>query len=148
MAGGTSYLGANDTQILIGLGRASQADRVEVRWPSGRTQSWTGLPAEQDLLIEEGHEPRLRPIAAPRTPSGASGTGQSRADGPKLLEPSSVSRSGRPTLCPLVPRRDSDPVVMELELGCDPAKRHVAAHAVFDRRDRTERLRRPRGLVT
>jgi enediyne biosynthesis protein E4 len=70
VAGGTSYLSANDTQILIGLGPVRQADRVEVRWPSGRTQSWSGLRADQDLLIEEGHDPRPRPVASPRSPRG------------------------------------------------------------------------------
>ena len=65
VAGGTSYLSAGDTQVLVGLGRAERADSVEVRWPSGRVQSWTGLPAGGDLLIEEGREPRPRAVAAP-----------------------------------------------------------------------------------
>ncbi len=67
VAGGTSYLSASDTQVLIGLGQAPRADSVVVRWPSGRVQSWTGLPAGADLLLEEGREPRPRPVAAPRT---------------------------------------------------------------------------------
>jgi hypothetical protein len=79
VAGGTSYLSAGDTQVLIGLGRAERAESVEVRWPSGRVQSWTGLPAGGDLLIEEGQEPRPRAVAAsgprisaPGPPSGPS----------------------------------------------------------------------------
>jgi hypothetical protein len=81
VAGGTSYLSASDTQVLIGLGSAARADRVEVHWPSGRIQSWTGLPTEQDLLIQEGHEPRARPAAAPRSRlrgPNQMGTGTSR----------------------------------------------------------------------
>jgi hypothetical protein len=66
VAGGTSYLSGSDTQVLVGLGPFVRADRVEVRWPSGRIQSWTDLPAERDLLIEEGHEPRARPVAPSR----------------------------------------------------------------------------------
>jgi hypothetical protein len=63
VTGGMSYLSCSDTQLLIGLGPAARADRVEVRWPSGRIQAWHGLPAEADLLIEEGREPRPRPVA-------------------------------------------------------------------------------------
>jgi hypothetical protein len=66
VAGGTSYLSASDTQLLVGLGSAAQAERVDVRWPSGRVQSWADVPTETDLLIEEGHDPRPRPVAAHR----------------------------------------------------------------------------------
>jgi hypothetical protein len=73
VAGATSYLSSSDTQVLVGLGQAPRADSVAVRWPSGRTQSWTGLPAGPDLLIEEGREPRPRPVAAPRPALKTSG---------------------------------------------------------------------------
>jgi hypothetical protein len=66
VAGGASYLSAGDTQVHVGLGQAARADSVEVHWPSGRVESWDHLPAGSDLLIEEGHEPRPRPVAAPR----------------------------------------------------------------------------------
>jgi hypothetical protein len=66
VAGGTSYLSASDTQVLLGIGPAVRADRVVVRWPSGRLQSLSDVPAEIDLLIEEGREPRPRPVAKPR----------------------------------------------------------------------------------
>jgi hypothetical protein len=68
VAGGTSYLSASDTQLLLGIGPAAQADRVVVRWPSGRVQSLTDVPAEIDLLLEEGREPRPRPVASARRP--------------------------------------------------------------------------------
>jgi hypothetical protein len=64
VAGGTSYLSASDTQILVGLGQATRADRVEVRWPSGHVDAWTDVPAEKDLLLEEGRKPRPRRVAA------------------------------------------------------------------------------------
>ncbi len=35
---GSSYLSASDRRLLFGLGKATQADRVEIRWPSGRVQ--------------------------------------------------------------------------------------------------------------
>jgi hypothetical protein len=88
VAGGTSYLGAGDTQVLIGLGGAPRADSIEVRWPSGRVQSWKGLAAEEDLLIEEGREPRRRPVKDPGPRPRASGPPPSSA-------PNAPGSSGR-----------------------------------------------------
>ena len=33
---GSSYLSASDRRLTFGLGKASQADRLEIRWPSGK----------------------------------------------------------------------------------------------------------------
>jgi hypothetical protein len=65
VAAGTSYLSASDPRVLFGLGTRSRVDRLEVRWPSGRVQSWTDLPADQGLEITEGSEPKPEPIAPP-----------------------------------------------------------------------------------
>jgi hypothetical protein len=62
IVGGTSYLSASDTQVLVGVGMVEKADRVDVRWASGRLESWTAVPTETDLLIEEGHAPRPRHV--------------------------------------------------------------------------------------
>jgi hypothetical protein len=59
LAGGTSYLGASDPRIIVGIGDAGRVDRLEVRWPSGAARSWSGLNADRFLRIEEGSpEPR------------------------------------------------------------------------------------------
>jgi hypothetical protein len=34
--GGGSYASANDTKMLIGVGKVTKIDRVEIRWPSGQ----------------------------------------------------------------------------------------------------------------
>ena len=39
--GGGSYASANDPRLLVGLGAAERVDRVEIRWPSGRTTTLT-----------------------------------------------------------------------------------------------------------
>jgi hypothetical protein len=84
VAGGMSYLSASDTQVLVGIGSAARADRVEVRWPSGRIQSWANVPAEIDLLIEEGQEPRPRPVTEPRLIlNRAARTSSSLSKGPR-----------------------------------------------------------------
>ncbi len=57
VAGGTSYLSASDRRVLVGLGTADKVDRLTVRWPDGKTQSWSRLRAGQSLVIVEGGEP-------------------------------------------------------------------------------------------
>jgi hypothetical protein len=63
---GASYLSASDTRVLLGLGSTSRVDRLKVRWPSGRTEAWNNLPADQFLQVQEGGMPEPQPIAAPR----------------------------------------------------------------------------------
>ena len=38
--GGGSYLSASERRLLVGLGPARRAERVTVRWPSGREQTF------------------------------------------------------------------------------------------------------------
>jgi hypothetical protein len=51
---GSSYLSQNDLRVHVGLGEAAQADRIEIRWPSGKTETIPPVPAGQQLTIEEG----------------------------------------------------------------------------------------------
>jgi len=51
---GSSYLSQNDLRAHFGLGAAAAADRIEVMWPSGRTESVAGVAANQIVTIEEG----------------------------------------------------------------------------------------------
>jgi len=51
---GSSYLSQNDLRAHFGLGTAARADRIEVRWPSGRTDTVSGVAANQIITIEEG----------------------------------------------------------------------------------------------
>jgi enediyne biosynthesis protein E4 len=53
---GTGYLSAHDPRLWFGLGDATEIDRLEVRWPTGRHQSWTNLAADRILEIEEDRE--------------------------------------------------------------------------------------------
>jgi hypothetical protein len=56
LTGGGSYLSASERRLLIGLGSAESADRVTVRWPSGRRQVFHNLPARRWWRIQEGQE--------------------------------------------------------------------------------------------
>jgi hypothetical protein len=54
--GGGSYLSAHDPREVLGLGTATKADWVEIKWPqpSGRVERFTDLPINKYLTIVEG----------------------------------------------------------------------------------------------
>lgn len=54
--GGGSYLSASERRLLVGLGGADRADRVTVRWPSGRVQHFGPLQGNAGYLLREGME--------------------------------------------------------------------------------------------
>ena len=51
---GSSYLGQPDLRVHFGLGGATRADRLEIRWPSGATETVENLPASHIFTIGEG----------------------------------------------------------------------------------------------
>ena len=60
--GGGSYLSAGDPRLHFGLGASPSAYTVEVRWPSGRVDSFAGLKADRGYALREG-DPVERPLA-------------------------------------------------------------------------------------
>ena len=49
----SSYYSHDDLRVHFGLGRTTSADRIEVRWPSGRQQVVTNVPAGRVVTIKE-----------------------------------------------------------------------------------------------
>lgn len=49
----SSYLSANDPRLHFGLGRSTTAD-LEIFWPSGIKETYSGLKADQLIHIREG----------------------------------------------------------------------------------------------
>jgi hypothetical protein len=50
-----SYLSASDARVHFGLGGgAGRVDSLTVRWPSGRTDTFTDLPADRYITLREG----------------------------------------------------------------------------------------------
>ncbi len=45
------YLAQNDIRAHFGLGKAAKAERVEIRWPNGKLQQLTDVPANQILKV-------------------------------------------------------------------------------------------------
>lgn len=59
---GGSYLSHNDIRVHVGLGAASRADRIEIRWPSGMVDTATALQPDRFYLAREGQG--ITPIVA------------------------------------------------------------------------------------
>jgi hypothetical protein len=49
-----SYASANDPRVLIGLGTATTAPTVRVRWPSGEFEEWSGVSIDRWTTLKEG----------------------------------------------------------------------------------------------
>lgn len=49
-----SYLSANDSRVLFGLGSLSDVDRVEVHWPDGLCESWSGVGVDRYVTLSKG----------------------------------------------------------------------------------------------
>jgi hypothetical protein len=53
---GGSYLSHNDMRVHFGLGSAKGVDRIRVRWPSGKTETLSGMDAGQYVTIRESEQ--------------------------------------------------------------------------------------------
>jgi hypothetical protein len=42
--------------LYFGLGKADKVERIEVRWPTGRTDTWERLAANRTLVLTEGSD--------------------------------------------------------------------------------------------
>lgn len=51
---GGSYASQNDLRIHFGLGKATRADRIEIRWPSGHVDTLENVAADQLVVVQEG----------------------------------------------------------------------------------------------
>lgn len=54
VTGGDGYHASNERRLVFGLGSATRIDELEVKWPSGDSQSSRGLPADAEWLLIEG----------------------------------------------------------------------------------------------
>jgi hypothetical protein len=52
--GGGSYISQNDLRVHFGLGPAATVDRLEVRWPNGQEEQWSGVAVDRILTLKEG----------------------------------------------------------------------------------------------
>jgi len=52
---GGSYISQNDLRLHFGMGSATRADLVEVRWPSGQVDRLKEVETNQVIWVKEGH---------------------------------------------------------------------------------------------
>jgi enediyne biosynthesis protein E4 len=54
--GGGSYLSSHDPREVLGIGKRTKIDKLEIRWPqpSGRVETFTDLPIDRYIKIVEG----------------------------------------------------------------------------------------------
>lgn len=56
------YFASNENDVKIGLGPHKHVETLEVKWPSGRVQTWSQLPAGRKYALIEGrHSPHVMP---------------------------------------------------------------------------------------
>jgi hypothetical protein len=55
--GGGSFLSGSDPTLHVGLGPAERADRIRVRWPSGKVDVLRDVAADRVVTIREGSSP-------------------------------------------------------------------------------------------
>jgi enediyne biosynthesis protein E4 len=51
---GGSYLSQNDLRIHFGLASHQKVDKLEIFWPSGKTETITGVSADRSYVVREG----------------------------------------------------------------------------------------------
>ena len=59
--GGGSFLSAGDHRLHFGLGDATSVEAIEVRWPSGRVDRYTGIKVDAAYLLKEG-QTKVHPL--------------------------------------------------------------------------------------
>lgn len=57
VSSGGSFLSASDIRAHLGLGSAAQAERIEIRWPSGQTTTLKNVAGDRFLTVVEGQKP-------------------------------------------------------------------------------------------
>ncbi|HKD10151.1 MAG TPA: CRTAC1 family protein [Bryobacteraceae bacterium] len=56
IVGGGSYFSQNSPTLYFGLADAATVDSIQVRWPSGATQTWRNIAANRQIALTEGRD--------------------------------------------------------------------------------------------
>ncbi|MGH9372525.1 MAG: CRTAC1 family protein [Vicinamibacterales bacterium] len=58
-----SYLSASDVRVHFGLDRSATVDAIDVHWPDGQRERWTGVDVDRLVTLRRGNGRKQRPIA-------------------------------------------------------------------------------------
>ena len=92
---GSAFLSQSSKTLFFGLGSAQRVERLDIRWPSGRRQTFADLPVQRGLVVTEGEstvETQELGEAQPSVESTdfATSTSESESVETWLLEPASL----------------------------------------------------------
>jgi hypothetical protein len=62
ICGGDGYCASNEKRQIIGIGRSTKLDLLEIRWPSGRQDHWQDIAADSELIVIEGRPPLAKEV--------------------------------------------------------------------------------------
>ncbi len=84
---GSGFLSQHTKELLFGLGEATRLVNVTVRWPSGTTEEFSGVPIGHRVTIEEG-KPHFEaePFRAAKSRDSSISPKSVREDVPSLVE--------------------------------------------------------------
>lgn len=60
LVAGDGNQSSNQRLLVFGLGENSNADKIEIRWPSGQKQQFENLAADSEYIVVEGHPEPVR----------------------------------------------------------------------------------------
>jgi len=84
---GTGFLAQHSKELHFGVGRAGGTIKATVRWPSGLSQTFSSLPVDHRIEIEEGSAAFIaKPFAAPPAAYMQMGTQPALEPLPSLVE--------------------------------------------------------------
>jgi tetratricopeptide (TPR) repeat protein/peroxiredoxin len=78
---GSGFLSQHSKTLLFGLGDSQRLERVIVTWPSGLVQTWSGVPLNSQIWLQEGRDTivRAEPFRKASAPPPASAAAPARA---------------------------------------------------------------------
>ena len=60
VAGGDGFGSMNDPVVFVGLGQATQVQRLDIQWPSGQREHALNLPADRPFWLTQGQAHAIR----------------------------------------------------------------------------------------
>ena len=60
LTAGDGYQASNERRLVVGLGSATNIEKLSIRWLSGHEQVFENVPVDADFLLVEGRNELVR----------------------------------------------------------------------------------------